>query len=30
VDAARERVGMAAPADDVDIYEVVGALERPA
>ena len=29
VDAARERVGMAAPADDVDIYEVVGALERP-
>jgi hypothetical protein len=30
VDAARDRVGMAAPADDVDIYEVVGALERPA
>ena len=30
VDAARQRLGLGvAPADDIAVYEVVGALERP-
>src|SRR5262249_30518643 len=28
VDAAREKAGMAGPADDIAVYEVVGAMER--